>query len=136
MTAKIGAVALALAFAALALGLKYSLRHQMISEETSTRSFQAALGFLIAFYGNMMPKNAPVCGEEGSWSRRKQSLLRVGGWLFVIAGLGYAAIWLAVPISIASDTSMVLVATATTIVLVYTLWVVFTSPRKSGGRPA
>ncbi len=121
-------IVLALAFAGAALALKFAQHHQMISADFATRAFQAAIGLVLAAYGNLMPKSEPECGDV--WSARKQALLRTGGWLFTIAGLGYAVIWLAVPMERASDLSMALVGSATAITLVYTLWVAVTSRRR------
>lgn len=122
-------IVLALVFVGGALALKFAQHRHLITPDFSTRAFQAAIGLVLAAYGNLIPKSEPECGDV--WSARKQSLLRTGGWLFTIAGLSYAAIWLAAPLERASDFGMAVVGTATAITLAYTLWVAATSRRRS-----
>jgi hypothetical protein len=123
------AIVLALLISGVALALKFLQRDHLIAPEMTTRAFQVMIGLVLAFYGNIMPKGTPNCGD--AWSKRKQTLLRVGGWAFVIAGLGYAGIWLVAPMGSASDASMALVAAATAITLVWTVWTVATRPRRT-----
>ena len=124
-----------LIFAALmviaSLALKYAAAFHLVAGDIPMRGFQMLMGLLIAFYGNTIPKNLSRFreGESG----RVQSLQRTGGWLFTVAGLGYAAIWASTPLSFAAGWSMAVMGTATVLVAAYMLWVHMTC-RRTGKR--
>ena len=66
----------------------------------------ATLG-LVAFYGNTIPKAlAPLAADRGR-EVRAQGCRRRTGLTFVLAGFGYAAAWLALPMAIAPAASMI-----------------------------
>jgi hypothetical protein len=68
-----------------------------------------------------MPKSlgSPLGSLEAA--RWAQSALRVGGWSFTIAGLGYALMWALAPLKIADDISILIVASAMVATLGYTV---------------
>lgn len=79
---------------ALALAATAARRLGFVDHETVTRIVIGAIGLMIAWFGNRMPKAfAPT-----PLARR---VARVGGWSMAISGLVYAAFWLVAPLSTA-----------------------------------
>ena len=71
------------------------------------RVMMATFGLLVAFYGNTIPKAlAPLAADRGR-EVRAQGCRRRAGLTFVLAGVGYAAAWLALPMAIAPAASMI-----------------------------
>ena len=74
------------------------------------RVMMATFGVLVAFYGNTIPKAlAPLSADLGR-EARAQNCRRRAGLTFVLAGFGYAAAWLALPMAIAPAASMIVLA--------------------------
>lgn len=119
---------------AVSFGVKYLAANGTIDAETSKRATQAIIGLVLVVSGNSIPKKLESsCGKE-CVSTRTQSLQRFAGWTFVIAGLGYSAIWLTTPLPIASTLSISIVATALVLVLIPFAWNVIS--RKRGEQPS
>jgi 4-hydroxybenzoate polyprenyltransferase len=106
---------------ATALALKYAAAHHLVSGHMPMRGIEVLTGLMLAFFGNVIPKNLPRF--RGSESGRVQSLRRTCGWLMTLAGLGYAAVWAAVPYGAAAVWSMIVVGSAVVAVLGYAFWV-------------
>jgi hypothetical protein len=104
---------------AVAAGLKYAESAGMIGHDTSVRTVQVVIGLMLAGYANFMPKSlgSPLGSPEAA--RWAQSALRVGGWAFAIAGLGYALMWGLAPLKIADDMSILIVVSAMVATLGY-----------------
>jgi len=75
----VGIVVLALA-ASLARKLGY------IDTDTVNRLVMGAIGLMVAWFGNRMPKRF----VPSDWGRRVN---RVGGWSLALSGLVYAGLW-------------------------------------------
>ena len=90
-------------------------RTGVISQDTTTRVLMISLGLLFAWQSNATPKTAPTA------SARMRAVNRLSGWAFVIAGLGWAAIWAFVPVGPAAALSMIAIAIAALAVLGYCL---------------
>lgn len=103
-----------------ALALKYASARHLVSGDVPMRGYQVLMGLMIAFYGNVIPKNLPRF-REGQ-SSRIQSLQRTSGWLFTLAGLGYAAIWVGAPLAVAAGWSVTVVGATTLFVFGYAVW--------------
>ncbi len=83
----VGIVVLALA-ASLARKLGY------IDTDTVNRLVMGAIGLMVAWFGNRMPKRfVPV-----AWARKAS---RVGGWSMALSGLVYAGLWAFAPADVA-----------------------------------
>lgn len=78
----------------LALGTSAAMTTGVIEAETSTRIVLAAIGLMVAWYGNRMPK----AFLPDAAARR---VARVGGWSMAISGLVNAAFYLFADLDVA-----------------------------------
>jgi hypothetical protein len=74
------------------------------------RVMMATFGVLVAFYGNTIPKALAPLSADLRREARAQTCRRRAGLTFVLAGFGYAAAWLALPMEIAPAASMIVLA--------------------------
>jgi hypothetical protein len=79
--------------------------------ERPQRLAMAVAGAFFVFTGNALPKtltplSARQCGEATS-----QALQRFMGWTWVLMGLAFSAVWLALPIDAAEPVSVAVIAT-------------------------
>lgn len=79
----------------LALGATYARKLGYIDGETVTRLVMGAIGLMVAWFGNRMPKRF----VPEAWARR---VTRVGGWSLALSGLVYAGLWAVAPIQVAA----------------------------------
>lgn len=113
-----------------AAALKFANSLELIDQETVKRGAQLTIGLMLAAYGNVIPKSlgGPIGSTEAT--RRTQSVLRVGGWLFTLAGLGYASAWAFAPIRFADSVAAAIVAVATVSVMAYAGWTLLECRRR------
>ncbi|WP_332676768.1 ammonium transporter [Brevundimonas sp.] len=79
---------------ALGLGASFARQQGYIDGDTTTRIVLGAIGLMIAWFGNRMPKAmAPSTGAR--------QVARVGGWSMALSGLVYAAMWAFAPFDVA-----------------------------------
>jgi hypothetical protein len=117
MTQRItGNLALAFALLSIAAGLAYARRMGLVEIDIPARGTMIASGMLVAIYGNAIPKVITVTSPGA------RSVQRFAGCAFVLAGLGYAAIWTLAPLGIAPVAAMIVVAGAMLAVFAYGLW--------------
>jgi hypothetical protein len=104
-----------------AAGVAYAQATGAIDADTATRGVNLVLGLVLAGYGNMIPKRMIAwCGS--GMGRRGQTVARVSGWSFALAGLGYAAIWTFAALQAAAVASIVVIAAALVINFVCAVW--------------
>jgi len=115
----IASLAVAALMLAVAAGLKYAESASMIGREMSARTIQVVIGLMLAGYANFMPKSLGSPRSSAEAARWAQSALRVGGWSFAIAGLGYALMWALAPLEIADVMSILIVGSAMVATLGY-----------------
>ncbi len=90
----IGSLAWGGGIVALALGASFARQQGYIDADTTTRIVLGAIGLMIAWYGNRMPKTfVPNAGARQA--------TRVAGWSMALSGLVYAALWAFAPIPLA-----------------------------------
>ncbi len=123
-----GGLLMAAILIAVAATLKYAQNVHGVSPEFSARGFQMAVGITLAVYANFIPKSVPASRGPTPGGGRAQSLLRVAGWAFAVAGLLYTLIWAFAPLADASPISMLAVGCALAATFAYTLWIC-TRPR-------
>lgn len=70
----------------LALASTYARGLGYIEAETVTRIVMCAIGLMVAWFGNRMPKRF----VPNAWARQAA---RVGGWSMALSGLIYAILW-------------------------------------------
>jgi hypothetical protein len=78
----------------LALGATHARKLGYIDGETVTRLVMGAIGLMVAWFGNRMPKRF----VPEAWARR---VTRVGGWSLALSGLVYAGLWAFAPVQVA-----------------------------------
>jgi len=118
------ALAIAAFMLAAAVAFQYAQGLELIGAETVRRAFQVMLGLVLAVYGNYIPKDIVRSRTSVCAVSRSQSLVRVGGWSFTLAGLAYAGLWAFAPTAMADVAAMPIVAAATLITAGYFAWVV------------
>lgn len=119
-------LSIAVALAALLMGtaavLAYARGVDLITPETAKRAVQVLIGLMLAGYANLMPKDVGRWRATPIAMARAQSALRVGGWSLTLAGLTYSGLWAFAPMNVADSVSMVVVAAALLITMVYGAW--------------
>lgn len=119
MTRLLPAIALAVAFLAMAAGLKMAESAGLLGADTAQRAVQVIIGLGLAGFANMMPKRIASRRMSLQAEGRMQTARRMGGWSLTLAGLAHAAIWAFVPVSIAAIASMTVVGGALAVTLVF-----------------
>jgi hypothetical protein len=112
-----------------AFGLKYAAAHHLVSGDMPMRGVQVLTGLMLAYYGNVIPKTLPRF-REGE-NARIQSLRRTVGWLSTLSGLGYAAVWAAVPLASAAVWSVIIVGATTLLMIGCIVWTHFACRREA-----
>ena len=70
--------------------LKFAEGRHTIGQDAAERGFQVVIGLTLAVYANFMTKR-PTTHPADARGGRMQAALRLGAWLFCIAGFVYAA---------------------------------------------
>ena len=78
----------------LALCATFARSQGYIDSETVDRIVMGAIGLMVAWFGNQMPKRFVP-------SARARQAQRVAGWSMAISGLIYAGFWIAAPKDVA-----------------------------------
>ncbi|WP_181444183.1 ammonium transporter [Pseudoxanthomonas sp. z9] len=78
----------------LALGATLARKLGYVDDETVKRLVMGAIGLMVAWFGNRMPKRF----VPNAWARRAT---RVGGWSLALSGLVYAGLWAFAPTQVA-----------------------------------
>lgn len=99
-----------------ALALKWAQHHQLVSGEFVQRAVLVIIGLYLAVYANFIPKKVPGLKISPARAARVQAASRLNGWLFCLAGLGYAAIWAFAPLGMAFPASIAVVGGAMAVV--------------------
>lgn len=113
-------IRLALLYAGLILGVAFLMSHADwfgFTEPAEQRTTGVVTGIILAWFGNLMPKQGPngACRECGT--ARGQDMRRFAGWMFLLAGLGHALVWLVAPLEQANYLAMGIIAAALGLVI-------------------
>jgi hypothetical protein len=94
-----------------------------IDSEITTRGVMVLIGLMLVAVGNGMPKHqeGPPAQTVGEITTR-QSITRVGGWAMMLGGLVWVLLWAFAPRDIAQVGSIAAVATASVVMIGYTIW--------------
>lgn len=110
----IGSLAWGGGIVVLALAASFARRQGYIDADTTTRIVFAAIGLMVAWFGNRMPKAiAP--------SASARQVARVGGWSMALSGLVYAGLWAFAPFPVALFVGCGAVAAGMAVTLGYCL---------------
>lgn len=114
---------------ALALGAALLNAAGWADPTIKTRVWGASLGLLLVVVGNAAPKALSPLVERRCSPGQAQASKRFAGWVFVLAGLGYAAAWLSLAPALAETVSATLCAGAVILVIGRCAWA-FLAPRR------
>lgn len=89
-----GSLVMAGGIIALALAASFARGKGWIDPDTVTRIVLCAIGLMLAWIGNRMPKTIMP-------GVRAAQVNRVGGWSLAISGLIYAGLWIFAPVDVA-----------------------------------
>lgn len=78
----------------------------------SWRATMAIVGASLVFTGNTIPKTLAPLPVSPTDAARVQSLQRLAGWIWVLAGLTLSVAWLALPIRVADPVTTLVVPAA------------------------
>jgi hypothetical protein len=102
-----------------AAAIRWAQGHHVIGPDVAARAMQVLIGLMVAFYGNVMPKDIGRWRGSARSAAAVQSALRVGGWSLTSAGLAYAGLWAFTPVAFATTAGIVVVAAATLVTAGY-----------------
>jgi hypothetical protein len=106
------------AYIAGAVVLKLVEKAGLLPHDAVVRALGVFNGLALAVYANFLPKHVGRLRDPIA-AMRWQSVLRVGGWAFMLGGLGYAATSLP---PFPDTVPLALLSAATAYVLGYTVW--------------
>lgn len=116
------AMAGALIAAALAFKLARAFSFADGDGDGALRAFGAAYGVILAMIGNRLPKILSPLTEQRCAPAAAQSVQRFSGWTLMLAGLAYAAAWLALPVAQAGGTATAICFFAVLLVAARLAW--------------
>jgi hypothetical protein len=96
-------------------------------EEFSHRMVRALTGLVLAYIGNSIPKTLTPLDRLCCDPARVQAFQRWSGWIWLLAGVGYAIVWLVAPLDLATPISMAVLVIAIALGLTLLIWL-----RRSG----
>ncbi|RZL35391.1 MAG: ammonium transporter [Rubrivivax sp.] len=97
---------------AVALAMTWARRQGYVDSDTVTRVVICLNGFMIAWYGNRMPKRF----FPDALARK---VSRLGGWSITLGGLAYAGLWMFAPFHVAVAAGSAAVLAGVAVPLVY-----------------
>lgn len=99
---------------ALALAASFARSQGYIDAETVNRIVMGAIGLMVAWYGNRLPKSFVP-------SHAAAKAARVGGWSMALSGLVYAGLWVFAPPSVAVIAGCAAIIAGMLVTMVYCL---------------
>lgn len=116
-----------LLFAAAILAASYSLKAAAAAgiigdNDLAKRLTMVIVGAWFVVTGNALPKTLTPLSVMQCDGARAQALHRFLGWTWVLTGLTFAGVWLALPIDTAESVSMAVIATSIVTVLARLMW--------------
>ncbi|MEQ9206176.1 MAG: hypothetical protein RLN78_02290 [Phycisphaerales bacterium] len=95
---------------------------ELIDQDMTKRIAGVLIGVMLICMGNYMPKKlTQESGSCGCGTRKSASLQRLMGWIFVLAGLLYAGVWMLVDLSMTSFATMLTFPVAVLIIVIVRL---------------
>ncbi len=116
-----------------AMGIQLFGAISEVELELTRRVWGVAVGVFLIVIGNVMPKILTPLAALRCEAKRAQSLQRFAGWSFLLAGLGYVAAWLILPVNHADIVATLSCLAAVVAVAVRCGWV-FTVSRNASAR--
>jgi hypothetical protein len=99
------------------LALKLAMSFGAVDDpDLSQRITNAIMGAFFVFTGNALPKMLTPLSSLRCDAARVQRFQRFAGWTWVLAGLGFAYVWLVLPVNVAEPVSVLLLMGAVLII--------------------
>ena len=114
----IRAIACAGAMLALSLGAAWAKELSLVDGDMTKRFVGVMLGVVLILMGNVMPKKLAPLDSQGARAAKTQATQRFVGWLFVVAGLLYAAVWMVVDLEQTAVATMLTFPVACLVIVV------------------
>jgi hypothetical protein len=111
----IGSLAWGGGIVVLAIIASFARQQGYIDGDTTERLVLGAIGLMIAWFGNRMPKTV----APSAYARQ---ITRVGGWSLALSGLVYAGLWAFAPIPLAIAGGCAAIVAGMAVTLGYALW--------------
>ncbi len=103
-------------------GLKIAQSYHIIEDSSPDRLVAVMLGAFMVIIGNALPKKLEPLSQAACSSTKEQSLKRFAGWMFVLAGFGYAIAWLVLPERLADIVALPILAGPILLVIARITW--------------
>jgi hypothetical protein len=105
------------------LALSLARAYGVVDDPSSQiqRTNMILIGAYLAMTGNAMPRMLPPTSSMPCGGARVQAFQRFAGWTWTFCGLGFAMVWLVLPIDAAGPVSTALVAIAMIVTIVQLL---------------
>jgi len=128
-----GAIARAIAFAALMLAIALGVRLAAalggtIHDDLAERATMVVLGAFIVATGNTLPKTLTPLSMLRCDAGRAQAFHRFAGWTWVLAGLAVSAAWLVLPIDAAQTITLVVLPACMLAIAGRAVWLRWSQP--------
>tara|TARA_R110002096_G_scaffold173781_2_gene348130 strand:- start:320085 stop:320702 length:618 start_codon:yes stop_codon:yes gene_type:complete len=95
---------------------------ELIDQDMTKRIAGVLIGVMLICMGNYMPKKlTQQSGSCGCGTRKSASLQRFMGWIFVLAGLLYAGVWMLLDLNKTSFATMLTFPVAVAIIVIVRL---------------
>ena len=111
------ALVLATLLLGLAAGVAYANDADLITKETSLRVMGVAMGAVLIYYGNVIPKTLTPLSATRCDPAKAQWYQRIAGRAFVLGGFGYVISWVLLPIGVANVAAMLSCAASVVFVI-------------------
>lgn len=85
-------------------------------EDLARRGTMVLFGLFFVFTGNAMPKTLTPLTALRCDAAKVQAFQRLAGWTWVLMGLGYAMMWLLLPLDVARTASVALLASGALVI--------------------
>lgn len=104
------AIVLTTLLLAFSLGVQLATTLGVVEDpDLAKRGTMVFIGLYFVLMGNSLPKRLTPLSLLQCDGAREQAFLRFSGWAWVLAGLGYAACWLVLPLDVAKPASIAVI---------------------------
>lgn len=99
------------------VGALATARGALHDADFARRASMVVVGMFFAATGNAMPKMLTPLSRMRCDPARVQTFQRLSGWIWVLAGLGYALAWIVLPLPLADSVSLVVIVSAMLLII-------------------
>ena len=99
------------------VGALATARGALHDADFARRASMVVVGMFFAATGNAMPKMLTPLSRMRCDPARVQAFQRLSGWIWVLAGLGYALAWVVLPLPLADSVSLAVIVSAMLLII-------------------